>query len=153
MRLDSTGLFRSKDGGESWGDFSQIAYDKEKRAVGYNEISIAQVSDKLWVAFMRTGHLVLKSDGTNMSRAITTDGGYTWSAPEVCFPGGEPKSAVLPGGGIAVRAKYSLRFTYDLGQTWTRVTDASGHPVIVIDNNHFLSGVGGSWQRIPAGTH
>jgi len=155
IRLDSTGLFRSTDGGKSWGDFSQIAYDKEQRAVGYNEISIAQVSDKLWVAFMRTGNLVLKADGTNISRAISTDGGYNWSPPEVCFPGGEPQSAVLPGGGIAVRSKYSLRFTYDLGQTWTRVAAASGFQnwTIVFDNDHLLSGVGGAWQRIPAGTH
>ena len=152
-RLDSTGLFRSADGGKTWGDFSLIAHDKEQRVTAYNEIGIAPVSDKLLVAFMRTENRALKAVGVCISRAISTDAGYTWSPPESCFAGGEPQVTVLPTGGIAMRSKWALSFTYDLGRTWTRAASARHYPhwTIVLDNDHLLSGEGPSWQRIPAG--
>ena len=152
MRLDCCAVFRSTDGGHSWGDFSVIAHDKEDRRIAYNEFGIAFVSDKIWVAFMRHEQRDVGNELAEMARAISTDGGYTWSPPELLFADGEPQVAVLPDGGIAVRSKNELRFTYDWGRTFTRAAPVGGHPprAILIDKDTLLSGAGPFWKRQPA---
>lgn len=46
-RLDCTGLFRSTDRGETWGDFSMIACDTGHRLTAYNETSVIPLTDDL----------------------------------------------------------------------------------------------------------
>ena len=145
-RLDSVGLIRSKDGGESWGDVSIIAHDKERRWSAYNETDIAVVSDDVWAAFMRTEYRGVGNEGAWMSRSVTTDGGYTWSAPELCFIGGVPKLVKLADGGIALGSSGGLRFTYDLGRTWSRVRQAGSYvSPLSLDEDTILMGDGQRW--------
>ena len=40
----------SEDGGQGWGHFSLVAYDKAHRWTAYNEMDITAFSDQLWVA-------------------------------------------------------------------------------------------------------
>jgi len=65
---------------------------------------------------------------------------------------------MLPDGGIVLGHSTGIRFTYDLGRTWTRATPAGGYAVpILLDNdtllvgNHQSWGSFGVWRRIPAG--
>ena len=157
-RLDSCGLYRSTDGGESWGDFSEIAYDKQDRNIAYNEMDIAVIRDDLWVAFIRTEPRRYGSFHSWMSRALSTDGGYTWTQPELCFTHSVPAVEILPDGGIAVGASGGLHLTYDLGRTWTREIPVSGYAIpILLDNDTLLVGNGQSqgsfarYRRIAAG--
>ena len=92
-----------------------------------------------------------------VSRAISTDEGYTWSQPELCFIGGVAVG-ILPDKGIIVGASGGVHFTYDLGRTWTRVAPAEGYAVpILIDDDTLLVVNQRSWgcfdvyQRIPPG--
>ncbi len=93
-----------------------------------------------------------------MSRAVTPDGGYTWSRPELCFIGGVPEVAVLPDGGIALGASGGLHFTYDLGRNWTRIAPQGGYvrpmllnkDTLVIGNQQRWGGFS-VWRRTPAG--
>ena len=153
MRLDCCGVFRSTDQGESWGDFSFVAYDKKDRRMAYSEIGIAPITDKLWVAFMRTEPRGTGGFYSWMSRAISTNVGHTWSPPELCFTNSEPEVAILPDGGLAVQHSHGMRFTYDLGRTWTRTIPCDGYPkrTVLLDDNTLLSGSGPLWKRIPAG--
>ncbi len=146
QRLDCCGIFRSTDGGENWGDFSLVAYDKQRRWTAYNEMDIAVVSDQLWVAFIRTEYRGVPNESAWMSRAISMDGGRTWSQPELCFDRGVPTVEVLPDGGIVVGASGALHFTYNLGRTWTRVAPAGGYAVPFLLNSNTL--LVGNWQQL-----
>jgi hypothetical protein len=53
-RLDCCGLYRSVDGGRTWGDFSLVAYDEQFRDIAYNEMDIQPMPDGAWVALIRT---------------------------------------------------------------------------------------------------
>jgi len=148
-RLDSCGLYRSTDGGESWGDFSEIAYDKQDRNIAYNEMDIAVIRDDLWVGFLRTEPRRYGSFHSWLSRAMSTDGGYTWTQPELCFTHSVPAVQILPDGGIVVGASGGLHFTYDLGRTWTREISSSGYPMLfLLDNDTLLVGNGQSQGSI-----
>jgi len=155
QRMDSVGLLRSTDGGETWGDPTIIAHDKEKRWSAYNETAIAPMDDNVWVAFMRTEYRGVGNESAWMSRSVTTDGGRTWSAPELCFIGGVPQLVVWPDGGIALGASGGLHVTYDLGRTWTRVGPSGGyvHPML-LDEDTMIIGNGqrwgsfGVWRRV-----
>ena len=157
-RLDSIGLYRSTDGGETWGDYSEIAYDKEKRWYAYNEMDIAVVREDLWVAFIRSEPRRYGSYHSWLSRAISTDGGYTWTRPELSFTHSVPDCELLPDGGIVLGVSGGLHFTYDLGRTWTRVIPFSGYasPTLVDENTLWVanSQAAGSYQeyrRVPGG--
>ena len=154
---------RSTDDGKTWGDFSLIAHDKEHQwTVGYNEAAIAPVRDDLWVAFMRTEFRGVGNESGWTSRAISTDGGYTWSEPELCTLGAAFGAEILPDGGIVVGHQGGIRLTYDLGRTWTRLAPGKGYAVpILLDSDSLLVGNEGNnrqwgsfsvWRRIPAGT-
>ena len=59
-------LYRSKDGGKTWGDMSVIAE-------GFNETALCAMPDDRVIAMMR---------GSGLSQTESTDGGRTWSAPK-----------------------------------------------------------------------
>ena len=145
-RLDAGGLIRSTDGGETWGDYSQIVHDKEHRWTAYNEAALVAITDDHWVIFMRTEYRGVGNESGWTSRAITTDGGYTWSEPELSTMGAAFGAQLLPDGGIVVGHQGGIRFTYDLGRTWTRLAPAGGYAVpILIDKNTLLVGNEQNW--------
>ena len=145
-RLDAGGLIRSTDGGETWGDYSQIVHDKKHRWTAYNEAALVAITDDHWVIFMRTEYRGVGNESGWTSRAITTDGGYTWSEPELCTLGAAFGAQKLPDGGIVVGHQGGIRFTYDLGRTWTRLAPEGGYAVpILIDQDTLLVGNEQDW--------
>jgi hypothetical protein len=62
------GLLRSRDNGETWGDFSLIS------SKGHNETSLLELADGTLLAALRTS-------GGMVDQAVSTDGGRTWSEP------------------------------------------------------------------------
>ncbi len=62
-------VFRSKDGGKTWGNPSLIAK-------GYNETTLAVLPDGKLVAAMRSG-----DNAPHLGSTYSTDKGYTWSTP------------------------------------------------------------------------
>ena len=103
--------------------------------------SISLVSDQLWVAFVQTEPYKLGNYHSWMSRAISTDGGYTWSPPELCF------NRSVPAAGIAPGASGGLHFIYDLGRTWTQEVSIGGYAnPILLDNDTLLVANGQNWN-------
>ena len=160
-RLDFCGLIRSSDEGESWGDVSIVAYDKENRWTAYNEMNIAPIDDEFWVAFIRTEYRSSDNGGGWMSRAVSTDGGHAWSDPELCTIGGAFGVDVLPDGGIVVGHSAGFHFTYDMGRTWSRLAAVPGYvdPILVDEDTILVGNMHGAfegnnfgvWRRIRSG--
>ncbi|MAE66878.1 MAG: hypothetical protein CMJ18_21685 [Phycisphaeraceae bacterium] len=140
-RLDSLGLFRSRDDGETWGDFSMIARSDLRALTAYNEADLVALSSDVWVAFISTESRGAGAALPFISRAITTDGGYTWSRPERCVAGGAPRVALLPDRGLVMGHQGAVRITYDVGRTWTITLSAPGRAIpVVVDDRHLLIG-------------
>ena len=139
-------LCRSHDGGLSWGDWSIIGYDKEQRFSAYSETAVLPMPSGVWVAFMRTEvRTGVPFMGGMISRAISTDRGYTWTSPEICFPGSQSAAVVLPDGGIVSivrthsRQASGVYFSYDLGNTWNYALAGpyNTQSAAMLDENHF----------------
>ena len=119
-------IVRSRDGGETWGDWSIVAYDANRRFAAYSEASLVPAKHGPWIAFIRTEvRTNVPYLGAMTSRATSNDGGRTWSEPCACMPMSQPAVTELPDGGIAVAVKSHGRqapgvfITYDLGQSWS----------------------------------
>ena len=96
-RIDCCGIFRSTDGGESWGDFSLVAYDEEFHEIAYNEMDIQPMPDGAWVALIRTEWRSHHGgESSSSSVCFSRDLGYTWTRPEFAFIGAVPTLALLP---------------------------------------------------------
>ena len=153
-RIDSCGVLRSTDGGQSWGDFSLIAHDRENKNIAYNEVDIQPMPDGSWVAAIRTEW----RDGPyghpwSTSFCFSTDQGRTWTKPELGYVGNVPDMALLPDGGLVVAAAAIPRivFSYDGGHTWSqevpaveRIGASSYAGVELLDDNHLF--VYGRWR-------
>ena len=119
-------LCRSKDGGESWGDWSILAYDSEEKYYSFGEPTLLALSEDYWIAFMRTETInTMPWMGAMMTRTVSTDHGYTWSKPEVCINGSQPAVLNLSDGGLALivrthsRQQSGVFVSYDGGETWS----------------------------------
>jgi hypothetical protein len=121
-RIDCAGIFRSADGGKTWGDFTRVAYDEEGKEIAYNEMDLQPLPDGTWVAVIRTewrSHY--GGEASSSSVCFSQDRGRTWTRPEFAFIGAVPSLARLPDGGLVCATSFcKLRFSYDGGRTWSR---------------------------------
>ena len=83
VRLYTCALVRSHDGGESWGDWSIIAYDEERR-FNFSETALVAIPDGTWVAFLRSEGIYGVPYELLIKRTVSTDRGRHWSHPEPC---------------------------------------------------------------------
>lgn len=126
------GIFRSRDGGRSWGDFSLIfrhgtqSKEDPQPEPRYTELDVIPMRNKLWVALSRTefGSVGPRGFG-GTSIAFSRDRGRTWSQPVFNLKGGGQQFAVaLSNGGLAILTRSAswqgpaLYVSYDGGVTW-----------------------------------
>lgn len=144
-------VVRSHDGGESWGDWSIVAYDKEARYSAYSEMQLQAFPDGTWVAFSRTENRSYVPYMVNpTSRSVSTDRGRTWSDPEPCAAPGVCSGVLLPDGGYALSAQntcgWGVAITYDYGRTWScalPATYVSGRAGVFDERTFWLFDGGG----------
>ena len=122
VSLYTSTLVRSSDGGRTWGDWSVIAYDRYKRYTAYSETSIRAMSEDFWVAFIRSENRSYVPFMTALvSRAVSNDRGFTWSAPKPSGAAGMLGSVRLGDGGLAVAGQntcgWGVTISYDAGET------------------------------------
>ena len=153
-RIDSSGLFRSTDGGKTWGDFSLIASDAEGMKIAYNETAIQPMPDGTWVAVMRTewrNHHA--GEAASSSVSFSTDRGRTWSKPQFAFIGAVPQTTLLADGALLVATSFSKwRLSYDGGHTWSREVPArtNGYPWLThVTPNLLMFSESGQHVKVP----
>ena len=171
-RKDCSGIFRSTDGGKTWGDFSVVAYDHDSkpsdpiefnRESAFNEMDIQPMPDGTWVAVMR-GTWPSSRGIVPSSVSFSKDRGRTWTKPEYAFMKGVPDLALLPDGGLACStAGNMVHFSYDGGHTWSReISSRTEHyPCVYVvgkDEDYLFvcdrwkKKRASIWRRIPAGS-
>jgi len=78
-------LYRSSDGGKTWGEFTKVAK-------GYNETAFLVASNGDLIAFLRTGEL---AEGAGLRISRSSDDGYTWTDPKyLCGAERHPADAI-----------------------------------------------------------
>jgi hypothetical protein len=135
-----TGLVRSRDGGETWGEHVTIGYDPLTRipspqnevvhCAGFNEATLVELPDGPILAVLRQQGV--GPDVRQLFQCLSPDGGLTWSSPQpIALWGtspslhltesgllllgyrnhmGNPQGLATPGVGISV--------SEDFGATW-----------------------------------
>jgi len=145
------GVLLSDDDGKSW-RYRQVGYapdlalrDKPEEPIGYNEQTLFEAQDGTLVSLIRgrqkLAQLVDRQPReTYFSRSVSTDGGETWSQPELTNLSGTGATGVgltLPDGSLISAARiphhvettwirppnpqrYGLHLarSFDLGKTW-----------------------------------
>ena len=134
VNVASNGVFRSTDGGKTWGDFSVIfthgaqSPDIPQPDPRYSELDIQPLPGGGLLALSRTGYQYqgLKGIGGPISRAYSLDNGWSWSKPEECFVSASQQTMVaLPDGGLFVSQRSAswqgpgMYVTYDFGRSWS----------------------------------
>ena len=119
-RLDCAAILRSTDGGETWGDFTSVAYDDQHHEIAYNEMDIQPMLDGTWVAVIRTEWRSHSGgEAASSSVCFSRDKGRTWTNPEYAFIGAVPSLLLLPDGSLLwVGSGNRIRISYDGGHTW-----------------------------------
>ena len=130
----SNGVFRSTDGGKTWGDFSVIFTHgptppgTPQREPRYTELDVQPMPDGWLFALSRTEYTYkgLKGISGLVSRAYSSDKGRTWSKPQECFVSGSQLTLVrLPDGGMFVSQRShswqqpGMYVTHDYGRSWS----------------------------------
>ena len=135
-------LVRSHDGGKTWGDWTIVACDLDRR-FNYSETALVRVPDGTWVAFMRSESISTVPYDLLIKRTVSTDRGRTWSEPEPCAAAGVYGGVLLPDGGIAAAAQntcgWGVTVSYDYGRTWDYALPATYAPTRmgVLDDTAF----------------
>gem|GEM_PF-740825 len=122
-RIDCCGVFRSTDGGVTWGDFSLVAYDREFGEIAYNELDIQPLPDGTWTACIRTEWRTMAPGCASYgSVAFSTDRGRTWTLPRLSFYDTGFDLELLDDGSLVYgQAGFrSMVISYDGGRSWSR---------------------------------
>ena len=105
-------IFRSQDGGQTWGDMSVVMpggshpqKDEAQPNPRHNEVGVELLPDGSLLAASRTEFFAMGPCGgilPYMCRSMSTDGGRTWSPPEpkLSPTGGQGKLVAPPRGGV-----------------------------------------------------
>jgi hypothetical protein len=106
------GIFRSTDGGKTWGDFSVIfrhgpkSPEDPQAEPRYTELDVLPLDDGRWLAVSRTEFAYQGPKGIagHLFRSFSEDRGRTWSPPEARLNpvGAQNKLVALPDGGIFI---------------------------------------------------
>ena len=146
------GVLLTDDDGKTW-RYRQVGYaadlalrDKAEEPVGYNEQTLFETQDGQLVSIIRGRQKLArlidrKPSETYFSRAVSKDGGETWSQPELtnlAGTGATGTGLTLPDGSLLMAARiphhvkttwvkpehanlYGLHLarSFDLGKTWT----------------------------------
>ncbi|MFN8855284.1 MAG: sialidase family protein [Planctomycetaceae bacterium] len=152
-----SGLFRSRDGGQTWSRFSRIfGPHPTQPEIFYNESVIFEKADGTLVAFARYDNETPPRN-RRMGKVVSRDAGQTWSdtvdsdLPAIC-----PAQLRLPGGGYLMFAgaldeptprTCMLYHSLD-GETFTKL----GQPFYSRTGGHpFNTATGGSQVLLPLG--
>lgn len=123
-----TFVVRSKDGGKTWGDYSEIAR-------GYNEITLTTLRDGALLAVMRS------VVGAHMDATVSHDRGRTWSKPRQITQDREhpPDLLRLANGALLLtfgerNKPYGIQamISRDEGKTW----DRDSRVILAWDGDH-----------------
>ena len=141
-------LYRSRDGGASWGDATVVAYGTPMDGNRFSENSFVIYPDGTWVLLARLHcrrriHMVPVA----IVRTISRDRGRTWTAPEPVLEGGAPALKMLPDGGLVCATSEGVLFSYDRGRSWTcKPTYANSKPFPLADGTLLLVGGHYHWH-------
>lgn len=150
----TSGLVRSQDGGRTWGGHVTIAYDPdaalapavpspdEYHCAGYNETTLLELPDGRLLAVLRQQGV--QGGRRELDRAMSADGGRTWSAPtRMELWGTSPSLHLLPSGLVLLGYRNHLgnpqglgepgvgvSLSHDNGLTW------SGHMLLEDPKGH-----------------
>jgi hypothetical protein len=142
-------LYRSRDGGVTWGDPTVVVYGTPQNGYRFSENSFVVYPDETWVLFSRLHcrHRVHQWPLVAM-RMISRDRGRTWTPPEQVFDGGGvPLPLILPDGGLVCATSHGVRFSYDRGRSWTeKDTYPNSQPIILPDGALGLIGGHYHWH-------
>ena len=147
-----TGLVRSRDGGQTWGEHVTIGYDPHTRipspqdevvhCAGFNEATLVELPDGPILAVLRQQGV--GPDVREMFQCLSSDGGQSWSAPQPMALWGTSPSLHLTESGLLllgyrnhrgnpqglVPSGVGMSLSEDFGATWTHhrlLDDPQGH--------------------------
>jgi len=121
--MDSCGVLRSQDGGETWTRFAVVAAADLGAGRSFRKLSALPSADGNLIAAIETFY---PTRGPNSERtvsfSVSSDGGKTWSAPLATMPGHDPLLARLPDGSVffaqSVWTGIKFEVSYNDAVTW-----------------------------------
>lgn len=117
-------VLRSADLGGAWAA-SELPMPAAKPAEGAFSLSLGPDGSGVVVG----GDFTARERGGTRCAAFTTDGGKTWSAPEVGPRGQRAGSCAIPGGRFLATGQTGTDATRDGGRTWEAFSDEGFHCV------------------------
>jgi len=141
-------LYRSHDGGVTWGDSTVVAYGTPENGNRYSENSFVVYPDGTWVLLSRL-HCRHRTHMAPLMivRTISRDRGRMWTAPEPVLEGGAPALTLLPDGGLVCATSEGVLFSYNRGRSWTyKPTYANSKPFSLADGTLLLVGGHYHWH-------
>ena len=131
------GLYRSRDGGRTWGDYVGIVFDPV-RCITYCEPAVVRLSSGKWLCVMRT-EVPINPGSTHPYKlgpnviCRSSDDGRTWTEPEELPLEFSRTTATAPfilqtkTGVVVYVVNTGLAFSYNEGETWVPQETTCGY--------------------------